>query len=68
MAELRVLIDEHEIGSLYQRASGKLRFSYDVGQHQQALGPVNLYDWGFDGRRGYTPSLSLVLFPSGSSS
>lgn len=36
-------------------------FCFFLGQHQQALGKVTVYEWDFDGLRGggYTPGLSV---------
>ena len=36
-------------------------FSFFLGQHQKAIGPVSLYEWDFDGLRGggYSASLSI---------
>lgn len=36
-------------------------FTFFLGQHQQALGPVQLYEWDFDGQRtkSYTPAIQL---------
>jgi SMODS-associated and fused to various effectors sensor domain len=36
-------------------------FTFFLGQHQQALGPVQLYEWDFEGQRsrGYSPAVGL---------
>lgn len=36
-------------------------FSFFFGQHQKALGPVDLYEWDFDGLRGGGYNMSLTV-------
>ncbi|MEQ9152777.1 MAG: SAVED domain-containing protein [Bauldia litoralis] len=36
-------------------------FTFFLGQHQQALGPVSSYEWDFDGQRGGGYSLGLSI-------
>jgi hypothetical protein len=41
--------------------AGPNAFAVFLGQHRQALGPVVIYEWDFDGQRGGGYSLGLAL-------
>ena len=41
--------------------AGPNAFTFFLGQHQQALGPVSSYEWDFDGQRGGGYSLGLSV-------
>ncbi len=43
--------------------AGPNAFTFFLGQHQQALGSVAVYEWDFDGQRGGGYSLGLLLGP-----
>ena len=54
-----------ESGAVKGRAhlfiAGPNAFTFFLGQHQQALGPVSSYEWDFDGQKGGGYSLSLFV-------
>jgi len=41
--------------------AGPNDFAFFLGQHQQAIGPADIYEWDFDGQRGDGYSLGLSL-------
>ena len=48
-------------GRMHLFIAGPNAFTFFLGQHQQALGPVSSYEWDFDGQRGGGYSLSLFV-------
>jgi SMODS-associated and fused to various effectors sensor domain len=53
--------DGRRIQRVHVFIAGPNGFAFFLGQHQQAIGPVTVYEWDFDGQRGgdYSPGLSL---------
>ena len=49
------------VGRVHLFVAGPNSFTFFLGQHQQALGPVSSYEWDFDGRRGGGYSLGLSV-------
>ncbi|GJL53115.1 MAG: hypothetical protein NPIRA02_02470 [Nitrospirales bacterium] len=41
--------------------AGPNAFTFSLGQHQHAIGPVTIYEWDFDGQRGGGYSSGLCL-------
>ena len=41
--------------------AGPNSFAFFLGQHQNAVGPVSIYEWDFDGQRGGGYSLGLSI-------
>ena len=62
---VRQIRRRHDSGSAKGRShlfiAGPNAFTFFLGQHQQALGPVSSYEWDFDGQRGGGYSLSLLV-------
>ena len=48
-------------GRVHLFIAGPNAFTFFLGQHQQALGPVSSYEWDFDGQRGGGYSLGLSV-------
>lgn len=48
-------------GTLHLFVAAPNSFTFFLGQHQQALGPVCSYEWDFDGQRGGGYSLGLTV-------
>jgi hypothetical protein len=48
-------------GRIHLFIAGPNSFTFFLGQHQQALGPVSSYEWDFDGRRGGGYSVGLSV-------
>lgn len=48
-------------GRLHLFVAAPNSFTFFLGQHQQALGPVSSYEWDFDGLRGGGYSVGLIV-------
>lgn len=48
-------------GRAHVFVAGPNAFTFFLGQHQQAIGPISSYEWDFDGQRGGGYSLGLSV-------